>query len=264
MGRVMKWCGVIALVLMLTAALVWKGYDIFSPKNAKLMVPVSASVSSESVDTAPTVEATTLTEERTLIEVPYLDQNAYPTGCESVSAVMLLRYWGVDITVDTFIDNYLRCEEMYYRDGVLVGPSPDDAFVGNPRTTYGYGCNINPIGLACYKLLGEDFLVLNRTGHDLSELTERYIDHDIPVLIWGTINMVEPYPSDIWISELDGSEVQWIANEHCLVLVGYDEESYYCNDPYDNNGVVAYPRALFEQRYEQMGKQALVIHPADA
>ena len=28
----------------------------------------------------------------------------YPTGCESVSAVMALQYAGVDITVDTFID----------------------------------------------------------------------------------------------------------------------------------------------------------------
>ena len=39
------------------------------------------------------------------ITVPYIDQSIkYPTGCESVSAVMLLRFLGYDITVDEFIE----------------------------------------------------------------------------------------------------------------------------------------------------------------
>ena len=38
------------------------------------------------------------------IEVPYIDQSVkYPTGCESVSAVMLLKYLGYEMTVDEFI-----------------------------------------------------------------------------------------------------------------------------------------------------------------
>ena len=40
------------------------------------------------------------------IEVPYIDQSVkYPTGCESVSAVMLLKYLGYEMTVDEFIKN---------------------------------------------------------------------------------------------------------------------------------------------------------------
>ena len=36
------------------------------------------------------------------IQVPYIDQSIkYPTGCESVSAVMLLKYLGYEITVST-------------------------------------------------------------------------------------------------------------------------------------------------------------------
>ena len=47
------------------------------------------------------------------IEVPYIDQSVkYPTGCESVSAVMLLQYLGYDITVEEFIDRYLECRPM--------------------------------------------------------------------------------------------------------------------------------------------------------
>ena len=41
------------------------------------------------------------------IEVPYLDQSHYyPTGCESVSTVMLLQYL-TGVSVDEFIRDYL-------------------------------------------------------------------------------------------------------------------------------------------------------------
>lgn len=40
-------------------------------------------------------------QKKVCIDVPYIDQSKlYPTGCESVSTVMLLRFLGIDITVD--------------------------------------------------------------------------------------------------------------------------------------------------------------------
>ena len=45
-------------------------------------------------------------QKKVCIDVPYIDQSKlYPTGCESVSTVMLLRFLGIDITVDEFIEN---------------------------------------------------------------------------------------------------------------------------------------------------------------
>ncbi len=39
-----------------------------------------------------------------LISVPYIDQTKdYPTGCESISAVMLLAYLGISVSPDEFI-----------------------------------------------------------------------------------------------------------------------------------------------------------------
>ena len=50
---------------------------------------------------------------RNVIDVPYLDQSVrYPTGCESVSAVMLLRYLGYEMSVDEFIEQYLDRQEF--------------------------------------------------------------------------------------------------------------------------------------------------------
>ncbi len=48
-------------------------------------------------------------QKKVCIDVPYIDQSKlYPTGCESVSTVMLLRFLGIDITVDEFIEKYLE------------------------------------------------------------------------------------------------------------------------------------------------------------
>ena len=42
------------------------------------------------------------------LDAPFIDQREkYPTGCESVTAVMALQYAGVDVTVEEFIDGYL-------------------------------------------------------------------------------------------------------------------------------------------------------------
>ena len=47
------------------------------------------------------------------IDVPYISQKGkYPTGCESVSTVMLLQFLGYDISVDTFIENYLESGDI--------------------------------------------------------------------------------------------------------------------------------------------------------
>ncbi len=263
MAKILRYIGIGLLSISLVAMGGWKGYDILSPQKADLAEVIPVNQPSVDIPVGETPSPVDPEEAKKLIDVPYLHQNAYPTGCESVSAVMAMRYWGVDISVDDFIDHYLTCRPLKEENGQLIGPSPNKAFVGDPRTSYGFGCYAYPMGIACNKLLGEDFLVLNRTGYTLPELIERYIDRDIPVLVWATINMVEPFESYTWTDELDGSEVQWIGNEHCLVLVGYDDQHYYCNDPYNNNGVVAYKRDVLEKRYTQMGQMALVIRPRE-
>lgn len=74
--------------------------------------------------------------------VPLIPQMPnYPTGCESVSAVMALRYAGVDISVDTFIDQHLeKSSAFHYEGGVAYGPDPHKYFLGSPRSKNAYGC----------------------------------------------------------------------------------------------------------------------------
>lgn len=49
------------------------------------------------------------------LNVPYIRQDLeFPTGCEVVSATMLLHFYGFDITVDEYIDNYLEISDFAY------------------------------------------------------------------------------------------------------------------------------------------------------
>ena len=89
-----------------------------------------------------------------IIEVPYIDQSvSYPTGCESVSTVMLLQFLGLQITVDDFIETCLEQREMEERDGELYGPDPRQCFCGSPYDENSYGCYAPVICRALEKAL---------------------------------------------------------------------------------------------------------------
>ena len=57
------------------------------------------------------------------------------------------------------------------------------------------------------------------SGEHLEQLFEKYIDKGQPVLIWITSNdLSEPYKAEQWVTA-DGKKVQWLRNEHCVVLM---------------------------------------------
>lgn len=245
--------GCILAGTVLLSAVVWNAL----PDSASAGTDTSGKSPAGLVLSACTPSGTADTSVR--LDVPYLSQEAYPTGCESVSAVMTMQYWGIDIDVDTFIDQYLDCGAITKQGDTLIGPSPNDRFVGNPRESTSYGCYAPVIERAMEKILPDGYSVVNRSGAALASLAQRYLDRQIPILIWATIDMKAAYPSATWVNEADGTTVQWISNEHCMVLVGYDDDYYFCNDPYENNGTVRYSRELLENRFVSMGSQALVV-----
>ncbi len=197
---------------------------------------------------------------RPYIEVPYIDQSVrYPTGCESVSAVMLLQYLGYDLTVDDFISRYLKKQSFEVREGELYGPDPRKVFCGSPYDDDSFGCYAPVIGEALKGILGDSYAVLDETGTDMETLLERYIDQGMPVIFWASINMREPVIGPQWRLLESGELFTWISNEHCMLLVGYDEEGYYFNDPYDNHGVIRYPKDIVEDRHRAQYQMAVAV-----
>lgn len=197
-----------------------------------------------------------------IIDVPYYSQEDYPTGCELVSASMLLGYYGFETTAGELIEKgYIKTSVITEVDGIRYGGDPDKVFIGSPYDENSYGCWSGAVISCLESYLPNEYKVSDLSGQSLEELCDEYIENGIPVLVWASINMRETYKSESgsWIIEDTGETFQWISREHCMVLVGYDDKCYWFNDPYSGNGVVPYEKKLAEQRYRELGKQAVAI-----
>lgn len=204
-----------------------------------------------------------ITNPQALINVPQISQvGKFPTGCESVSAVMVLNFYGCNISVKEFIDKHL------VKKRISDHPDPNSAFVGSPYDTHSYGCFAPCIAKAMNKVLKEAHAEVIR-GKSLKALSEEYIRNGTPVLIWVTMGMRKTRPTTTWtIGYTDenaryrkGEKFTWPGNEHCVVLIGFNDKDYFVNDPLQALGKVkgAYEKNLLEERFREQGSQAVVV-----
>lgn len=224
----------------------------------------------EDGDTVPTTKAPPqppVAKHQKLLDVPYINQvQKYPNGCESVSTVMVLRYFGMSISVENYIDNYLPQGRAPFRDenDERFGDDPRKVFLGSPYSEYGWGCYAPVIVTATNRCIDRKKLsVENITGTSFETLCHTYIDKDIPVIVWATSGMaaVRPTkPSHTWTILGTSEKFTWKSPMHCLVLVGYDDNSYYFNDPQREKNY-RYSKSSVLTAYSALGMQAVVIQP---
>ena len=206
--------------------------------------------------------------EKVVIDVPYYSQKDYPTGCELVSMSMVLAFHGFDIKAGDIIKKgYLVSAEVYTKKSVKYSGDPNKVFIGNPHKNSGYGCMSGAIILALQRYLApqkhkldKKYEITDIGGMPLDEICENYIDNGIPVIVWCSIDMKPTFTNlrNSWIIENTGERYIWKSNEHCLVLVGYDDENYYFNDPLVKKNT-KYMKRLAERRYGEMDMQAVVV-----
>ena len=235
-------------------------------------VPSSATDTAEPTTDVPASDTAQVPDDppgAMIISVPYLSQGEeYPNGCESVTAVMALRYWGFSVSTDEFIDRYLDTADAPVVDG--IGPDPDLFYCGNPRLPSGWGCYSPVICNALNRIVpANSFSVSQFYGMSLEELCTTYIDQGIPVIIWATVGMDGSRAKAnyaMWETE-DGKRILYHKRLHCLLLVGYDNENYYFNDPLregkDGRAYVAYSKAKTERAYQILNQQCVVIVPVE-
>lgn len=195
-----------------------------------------------------------------VLSVPYISQQGVlATGCELVSAAMVLRYCGVPASVEDVAARTPRADLTWSASG-LSGEHPARAFIGDPHSPEGFGCYAPVIVSVLNSFLkGTGRKAVDRTGSGLAELALSRVAKGDPVLVWVTMNMKEPRPGKSWKLWGTGETFRWIAGEHCMVLVGFSADRYYFNDPYESNGLVSYDRKLAESRYEALGRQAAAV-----
>ena len=199
--------------------------------------------------------------DKKVITVPYISQEGIlPNGCEAVSATMLLQYAGMNISATDFVDKYLECQPVKIKWGCRYGPNPKLVYAGDPYSTdKGYGCYAPVIVSALNRVENRKYYAKNISGLSLSDIKEQYLNKDIPVAVWVTVHMEEVSRIIQWQSQDGSQSFLYPSNEHCMVLVGYDEDSYYFNDPYDSEGLVSYPAKDCVLAYNSLGMQAVAV-----
>lgn len=187
-------------------------------------------------------------------DFPVIFQNPeLPTGCEVTSLAMVLNYLGFDIDKLTLADSYLPKSEDKTK-------SMYSAFIGNPKSTSGYGC-YSPAIVKCaasYLKEQDTFLKIYDYTNSKFETLYEQISKEHPCIIWGTIANLEPYATDTWIA--NGEMCQWFAQEHCMVLIGYDLKKNQVTVADPIYGIQDYDLELFKTRYDQMFRQAIFIY----
>ena len=130
-------------------------------------------------------------------------------------------------------------------------------FVGDPYRDDAMGCYAPVMERAGAEILGDGYEVKNETGSGIDALCKKYVDRDMPVLLWITINLRPFIEGPSWRLTGSGKLFTWRSNEHCLLFVGYDDEHFYFNDPWENRGVVAVEKALARKRHAEQYEMAV-------
>ena len=220
-------------------------------------------------NTAPTATEAPTTEPSYMIQnVKVIAQTDLKAGCETYACTMLLNILGLDLDEHTIADNYLNCVYVYEDDdGNKYGPDMYSAFAG---TAYaGWGVYAPSMAKTMNNYLTDQKSKLKAYPLEnipLESLCDEYVSKGVPVMVWATTNMDEPYVFDTWtVNYVDenartkeGDSFSWYMHEHCLVLIGFDGKNYYFADSTAGD-ISVFDKALVAKRYEQMGKQAIVV-----
>lgn len=242
---------------------------VFSDNNATLgEAPDTLGESTEESNTLGESDHNFLTlgvskrlESAILLNVPAQLQTEMPSGCEIVSASMLLNYLQYPVTAKELADKFLLCEEVTLREDMVVGPNPNKVFIGSPYKS-GYGCYEEAIANCINKYwetLRDDYYEVSTQTHSLEYLCSQFIDKGYPVMLWVTQDLGDVSKIYSWRDRETGESVRWLSNEHCVLLVGYDEANYYVNDPL--KGLTAYNKVSFKEKYLLMGNHCLTVKP---
>ena len=201
--------------------------------------------------------------------VTVLKQEDLKAGCETYACTMLLQSQGIDMDEFEFADKYLLQMPIYgVTEDDWYGPDMDSAYAG--EIEWGYGVNSPAMGKFMNQMLkdkGSKKKAYVLKDVPLEQLCKDYIVNDLPVMIWATTNMQEPYVKRYWsINYVDpeisdaqiGDTEAWLQNEHCLVLIGYDEDNYYFADSVAGE-VSVFDKETTKDKYEKIESQAIVV-----
>ena|GEM_PF-2226455 len=178
-----------------------------------------------------------------------------PNGCEVTSLSMLLGAVGhptskLELAARMPRDPTPRVK----KNGVIVSwGNPNVGFVGNVYVFVdGFGIYHGPITRLLDKVLPGQAVDLTGKPFDAALSA---VASGRPVVLWTTSTFSPDVPFITWQSP--EGPVHTTLDEHAVLLVGYDKEDLFVNNPENGERAEAVPRARFVAAWHVMGSQAV-------
>jgi uncharacterized protein YvpB len=178
-------------------------------------------------------------------------------GCEITSLAMLLQFSGVKKSKMALAAELKRdpTPVKYEENGqISVWGDPNKGFVGDiTGKKIGYSVYHGPL-LDLLKRYQKSAVDLS--GGTLYAL-EKKLKAGYPVVVWTTTNYQAPADKlwRTWVSPT--GKIRATFSEHCVLLVGFDLNNVYINDPLSNKKQLKINKTIFLSGWYALGKQAI-------
>lgn len=191
-----------------------------------------------------------------MLTAPIISQ--YPelrSGCEITTLAMMLQYYGIKTNKLALVP-----EMKYDKTPVTIDSNNKITYWGNPNLGFVGDVTGRAKGFGIYHTALIDLLkkyiptAVNLTGKSFEALEDK-IAEGIPVEVWTTIKYQDSVVWSVWDTSI--GPIRTTFSEHAVLLVGYDKDNVYVNDPYSGLSQVKINKALFIRTWEMMEKQAI-------
>lgn len=196
-----------------------------------------------------------------LIHVP--PQSQHPelkNGCEVTSLSMLLSYLKHPMSKMTLAEEEPKDNTPLMMKGnqIVSWGNPNVGFVGSVKgdTRYGFGIYHGPLTKLVNKIVPKRGLDL--TGISFREL-EAIVAGGTPVEVWTTYTFRPTYDWCTW--QTPEGPIRVTMQEHAVLLVGFDQNDVYINNPGNGKAGEKVPLKPFIEAWKQLGQQAITISP---
>jgi uncharacterized protein YvpB len=185
-----------------------------------------------------------------ILDVPAYKQTR-SLSCESSAAAMAANFHGIQVS------------EAEIQAALPRHPDPSLGFRGDVDGPYGgiddYGVYAEPVRqvLVGLGLEVSHFSEATKVATTVDEIRQ-HIRQGRVVMAWVTYDMQEQSPVQIWFD--DRQPVTLVPYEHVVLVVGYNDDGLWVNDPYTGT-TRFYLEAAFARSFAYLGNMGLVVGP---
>ncbi|PAE25082.1 C39 family peptidase [Bacillus sp. 7894-2] len=219
-------------------------------------IPINANKDQQKI-TARNAEATTGVKKRSvMIDVPLIRQNPeLKYGCEVTSLTMVLQHAGVQVGKMDLYNAVKKDNDPLIRakGDILKWGNPAEGFVGDMTgRNAGYAVFDKPIEELVNKYLPGR--AVNLTGRDFNAVL-MHVSKGYPAVVWTTGDYRLPDRWESWMHS--GKTIKTPLDLHAVVLVGYDDQFVFLNDPLSGKKQVKVSKERFISSWKALQSRAV-------